>query len=202
MLETIVAVSLGIALSAACGFRVFVPMVVVGLAARAELVTLSDGFHWIGSDPAILVFGIATVLEITAYYLPWVDNLLDGIASPIAVVAGVVVAAACFYDLPPLLKWSLAVIAGGGGAGIVQTGTVALRIGTSMGTGGVANPVVSTAEWLASLIMSILAILLPILAAVLAIVLVAILVRIGWRTGCRFLSCRERAEGEMQEPDV
>jgi hypothetical protein len=193
MLEAIVAVCLGIGLSAACGFRVFVPIVAVGLAARAEWVTLSDGFQWLASDAAILAFGIATVLEIAAYYIPWIDNLLDSVTTPAATVAGIVVAAACFYDMDPLLKWSLAIIAGGGTAATVQTGTAGLRLGSTMLTGGATNPVVSTLEWFASLVMSILAVFLPILAAAVAVVLVVVLLR----SAIRFVQRRRRRSSEQ-----
>ncbi|MCL4200934.1 MAG: DUF4126 family protein [Pirellulaceae bacterium] len=194
MLETIVAVSLGIGLAAACGFRIFVPMVAVGLAARAEWLTLSDGFEWIASDPAILVFGIATALEIAAYYIPWVDNLLDSVATPAATVAGIVVVAACLYDMDPMLKWSLAIIAGGGTAAAVQTGTAGLRFGSTMLTGGATNPVVSTLEWFASLVMSILAVFLPILAAAVAVLLVIVLLRFA----VRFV--QRRRQGPKADP--
>jgi len=181
MLETILAISLGVGLSAACGFRVFVPMVIVGLAARFELVTLAEGFEWIATWPAIAAFATATLLEIGAYYLPWLDNLLDSVAAPAAVIAGIIVTAACVYDMQPLLKWSLAIIAGGGAAGTVKAGLTGVRLGSTAITGGTANPVVSTVEWIASTAMSILSVFLPLLAAILALVLIALLLRFAAR---------------------
>ena len=181
MLDTIVAISVGIGLAAACGFRVFVPTLIAGIASRADLLTLADGFEWMSSPVAIAAFGIATALEIGAYYLPWLDNLLDSIATPLAMVAGVIVAAAFIHDMHPLLKWSLAIIAGGGAAGTIKAGLASLRFGSTVATAGVANPVVSTFEWLASLVLSVLSIFLPILAAIVAIVLVAVMVRFAYR---------------------
>ncbi len=181
MMETLLAVCLGIGLSAACGFRVFVPMLIMGVAARADWLALSDGFDWIGSWPAITAFAVATVLEVGAYYAPWLDNALDSIAGPLAVVAGVIIAAACIHDIDPLMKWSVAIIAGGGTAGTVKLGVAGLRLGSTAVTGGLGNPVVSTLEWVLSAIMSVLALLLPLLAAVLAVVLVAILARFALR---------------------
>ena len=187
MLDTVLAISLALGLAAACGFRVFVPMAILGIATRAGLLTLADGFEWIGSWPAIATFATATLLEIAAYYLPWLDNFLDSISAPAAVVAGVIVTAACVYDVHPLMKWSLAVIAGGGAAGSVKAGLTGIRLGSTAATGGAANPLVSTVEWMASMVMSILSVFLPILAAVLAIILIVLLFRFAVRVFVRLL---------------
>lgn len=154
----------GIGLAAACGFRVFVPLLVTSIAANAGQLTLAPGFEWIGSYPAIAAFGVATALEIGGYYIPWVDNLLDSIASPAAVVAGIVVSASVFSDMDPFLKWSLAVVAGGGTAGAVQGTTVLVRGASSVATGGLGNPGVSTAEAGGSVATAGLAVILPFLA--------------------------------------
>ena len=134
----LVALFLGVGLSAACGFRIFVPLLVVSIAARAEYIELASGWDWVGSIPAIVTFASATVLEIVAYYIPWLDNLLDSIAAPAAVIAGIVVTTAVIGDMNPYLKWPLAVIAGGGSAGLMQAGTTILRAASTATTGG--NP--------------------------------------------------------------
>ncbi len=181
MLDTVVAISIGIGLAAACGFRVFVPTLVIGVAARADLLTLADGFQWMSSSAAITAFAVATALEVGAYYLPWLDNLLDTGAAPLAIVAGTVVAAAFITDMNPLLKWSLAIIAGGGSAGTIKAGLAGIRVGSTLTTGGITNPIVSTIEWITALGMSVLAVFLPILAALVAIALVALLIRFAFR---------------------
>ncbi len=160
---------LGIGLSAACGFRVFVPMLILSLAAHSGHITLANGFAWIGSTPALVTFGVATALEVGAYYVPWLDNLLDSMASPTAVVAGTVATASVVTDVSPLMQWSLALIAGGGAAGAVQAATVLVRGTSTAGTGGLANPLVSTAELGGSVVMSVLSIFLPVLAVGLAV---------------------------------
>ena len=167
-LEVILSVLVGVGLSAACGFRVFVPLLVISIASKTAHLTLAPGFDWMGSWPALVAFSVATGLEITAYYIPWLDNLLDTIATPAAVVAGVIVTAACIGDMSPFLKWTLAVVAGGGAAGTVQAVTVAARAASTTLTGGLGNAVVATAENAGSLVMSVLAILVPI-AAIIAI---------------------------------
>src|SRR3954463_3288084 len=116
-MDSILSILIGLGLAAACGFRVFVPLLIMSLASRAGVghLALGPGFAWIGSTPALLSFAVATVLEIAGYYIPWIDNLLDTVATPAAVVAGIVVtASAMTTDVSPFLKWTLAVVAGGG----------------------------------------------------------------------------------------
>jgi hypothetical protein len=162
--EAVLSVMIGVGLAAACGFRIFVPLLVASVAAMAGHLELSDGFRWIGSWPAVAAFGVATVLEIAAYYVPWLDNLLDSIATPAAVVAGILVMAACVTDMSPFLKWTLAVVAGGGAAGAVQALTVTTRGASTATTGGVANPAVSTAEAASAAAVSTASVTVPTLA--------------------------------------
>ena len=178
-MDTVIAICLGIGLSAACGFRVFVPMLAAGVAARAGILTLGDDFTWIASTPALAAFGIATLLEIGGYYIPWLDNLFDTISSPAAVIAGTIATAAFLSktEMSPLLLWSIAIIAGGGSAGIVKGGTTTVRAASTATTGGSTNFVVSTLELIASFVMSVLAIFVPILAAILVIVLFIVAMR-------------------------
>ncbi len=172
-METLVGLSVGIGLSAACGFRVFIPLLLAALAAHTGHLHLSQDFAWIGSTTAVLAFGAATLLEIAAYYIPWLDNALDSIASPAAVTAGTLMTASMITELDPFLRWSLAIIAGGGIAGAVQGGTVFSRSLSTTTTGGIANPLLSTAELGSALITAVLAILLPLLAATLTLTLLA-----------------------------
>lgn len=167
------ALMMGIGLSAACGFRVFVPMLVVSLAARGGYLELASGFEWIATTPALATFSVATVLEIGAYYVPWLDNLLDTVASPAAVVAGTVLTASVIGDVDPFLRWALALIAGGGVAAAVQGTTVAARGVSTATTGGLLNPVASTVELAGSAGVSLLAIAVPVLAALLVVVVFA-----------------------------
>ena len=181
MIDSVMAISVGIGLAAACGFRVFVPTLVIGIAARADLLTLAEGFEWMSSWVAIAAFGTATALEIGAYYLPWLDNLLDTVATPLAIGAGVIVSAAFIGDMHPVLKWSLAIIAGGGSAGTIKAGFAGIRVGSTLTTGGIVNSFLSTVEWIGAIIMSVLAVFVPILAAFVAVVLVAVLIRFAYR---------------------
>lgn len=168
-MEAMLGLLVGIGLSAACGFRVFVPLLVMSIAAHSGHLELAESFQWIGSEVAIAAFALATVLEIVAYYVPWLDNLLDSLATPAAIVAGTIVTAAMVSDMSPFLKWTLAVIAGGGAAGLVQTATVLTRGASTATTGGLANPIFATVELGGALLTSTMAIWLPMLAVTLFI---------------------------------
>jgi hypothetical protein len=137
---------IGIGLSAACGFRIILPFLVLSIVAINHVIALAPEFQWIATRPALIAFATAALLEIAAYYVPWLDNLLDTVATPLAVAAGTLATAAVVSDIPPLLKWSVALLAGGGMAGIVQTGTVLLRGMSTVSTGGAGNFAIATAE--------------------------------------------------------
>jgi hypothetical protein len=165
-METLLSIGLGIGLSAACGFRVFVPLLVMSLAAQAGHLTLAPGFAWIGTPPAVAAFAVATCLEIAAYFVPGVDNLLDAVATPAAIVAGTVVTAAAVSEMTPLLQWALAVIAGGGAAATVQVTTAFTRGASTVTTGGLGNPLIATMELGGAMTLSLLAIALPLIAGI------------------------------------
>ena len=175
--STLLSVCLGLGLAAACGFRVFVPFLIVNLASRAGWVELGSGFDWLGSTPALVAFGVATLLEVGAYYVPWLDNLLDSAAGPIAVVAGVLVSASVFTGIDPFLKWSLAIIAGGSLAASAQGLTTLARGVSTLATGGLANPLVATVEAGFSLFLAVLSIVVPVLALLVVLLAIAITVR-------------------------
>jgi hypothetical protein len=164
IMETLLSICVGIGLSAACGFRVFVPLLVMSVASLSGHLTLAPGFTWVGSYPALVTFSVATAVEIAGYYIPWVDHLLDTIATPAAIVAGTLITASMVTGMSPFLKWSLAVIAGGGVAGMVQGTTVLTRGASTATTAGLANPLVATLELAGSVATSILALVAPVLA--------------------------------------
>lgn len=160
-LELAHAVLIGIGLSAACGFRVFVPLLVVSVACHAGYLPLSPDFAWLGSTPAIVALAVATVVEVGAYTIPYLDHLVDMFTTPAAIVAGILLTASLLGDTSPFLQWSLAIIAGGGTAGLVQAGTMALRGGSTLLTGGFGNLVVGLLELFGSVTMTLLVLFLP-----------------------------------------
>ncbi|HUP43618.1 MAG TPA: DUF4126 domain-containing protein [Thermoanaerobaculia bacterium] len=177
MEETLLSLALGLGLAAACGFRVFVPFLVMGAAVRTGHLDVSPGFEWVGTDAALIAFAAATVLEIAGYYVPWVDNLLDTVATPAALVAGILVTASVVTDASPLVRWTLAVLAGGAAAASVQALTVAARQLSSFATAGLGNAVIATGETVGAVAMALMAILLPLAALAVLLVLLAVAVR-------------------------
>lgn len=179
-METLISICIGIGLSAACGFRVFVPPLVMSIASNFGHLHLSPNFEWMGSYPALIAFGIATCIEIAAYYIPWVDHLLDIVSTPMAIAAGTVVTASLLPDADPMLQWSVALIAGGGSAGTIQAFTGIGRLASTMMTGGLGNGLISTIEAGGSIILSWLAIAVPVFAVCLvAVLLVFTLSKLG-----------------------
>jgi len=183
-METLLGIGIGIGLSAACGFRVFVPLLIINLASLSGHLQLSPGFAWMSSYYCTVALATATIVEVLAYYLPWLDQLLDLIASPAAIIAGIMATASMITDITPFLKWTLALIAGGGAAATVQGLTVATRMKSTFLTAGTANWFISSLELIGSIITAILAIIAPLLCIVL-ITLLSILVI--WKAGHFFL---------------
>ena len=186
-LDTILGLMVGMGLSAACGFRVFVPFLGLSLAAMNGYVVLAEGFQWLGTWPAFVALLTATGVEVAAYYVPVIDNLLDAVAAPVAVLAGILATAAVAMEMPPFFKWSLAVIAGGGVAGVVQGGTTAMRALASMNLPGPANFIVATLELLGAIGTTLIALLIPVaaLAMVLALLFWAAVKWSRARGSCR-----------------
>ena len=189
-MEVALGICLGLGLAAACGFRVFVPMFVLSLAAKSGSVELADGFDWMGSWPAVATFGTATLLETVAYYVPWLDHALAVAASPSALVAGGVTTAACVVDADPLLHWSAAVIGGAGFAGAVQSATVVNRSAYTQTTAGFGNLFVASAEIAGSVFLSVLAVVVPVVAAVIAVSLAVAAIVFALRVRRRIMSRR------------
>lgn len=189
-METLLAGCIGLGLSAACGFRVFAPLLVANLGLRAGMLSdlpAASGLAWLGDDSATWLLAIAAGVEVLAYYVPVVDNLVDAIEVPAAAIAGTLVSASLLGDLPPALQWGLALVAGGGAAETVELATVATRLASTGLTAGLANPLVSTMELLSALVLSLLALLVPVLAAVAVVLVLAICGRqvLKWRRRSR-----------------
>ena len=190
-MEYLLSGALGLALAACCGFRVFVPLLAASIAYHTGVLHPSPGFAWLGSWVAVSALGTATVMEILGYYFPFVDNVLDTITTPASFIAGTVLMTAALPDLDPVLRWGLGMLVGGGTAGFIQTGTTLLRAGSTVGTAGLGNPVLVTAENTLAVLGTVLALLLPLLAAGLVLVLV-LYIASRWR---RWRRWRQRRKG-------
>jgi hypothetical protein len=177
LLQTLVPIALGLGLAAACGLRVFVPLLALSLAAATGHVPLAPGWEWLASRGALVALGTATVLEVAAYMIPWLDHALDVVATPAAMIAGAIASASVMVDLPPLVKWTVVIVGGGGIAGLTQGATVLARLKSGLFTGGMANPVVALLELGGAAALSMLALAAPVAAFVVVAGLLFVLFR-------------------------
>src|SRR5271166_296744 len=178
MSDMALSIVLGVALAAATGFRVFLPMLVVSGAAYTGHLHLDESFAWLGTQSAVIMLSVAALVEILAYYVPGIDNLLDVLATPAAFIAGTIVSAAVMTDMPPMVKWTAAVIAGGGVAGLTQGVTGILRAHSTVLTGGLGNAVISTAELGGAVLISFLALAAPAVAIALVVLYLLVGIRL------------------------
>jgi hypothetical protein len=191
MSDLALSIVLGVALAAATGFRVFLPMLIVSGAAYTGHLHLGDGFAWLGTRSALMMLSVAALAEVLAYYIPVVDNLLDVVSAPAAFIAGTILSAAVMTDMPPMVKWTAAVIAGGGVAGLTRGLTGVLRAHSTVLTGGLGNFIISTAELGGAALISFLALAAPIAA----IALVALFLYLAMRLLRRLLRGAKPSNG-------
>lgn len=175
-METVISIFLGIGLAASVGFRVFLPLFALSMASYFNIWEVNENWEWLGSTTALIVLGIAMLFEIFAYYIPFVDNLLDTIAIPLAAIAGTAVVVSTAANLDPLVTWSLAIIAGGGTAGLIKGTATATRLSSSATTAGLGNHVVSTVETGSSVILSAASVFAPVLAIILVFFILGMII--------------------------
>ena len=171
--ETIISIFLGIGLAASVGFRVFMPLFALSLAAYFGKWDLNESWQWIGSLAAVITLGVAMLIETFAYFIPWVDNVLDSFAVPLAAIAGTAVMVSTIANLDPVVTWSLAIIAGGGTATAIKGASATGRLASTASTGGLANPIVSTIETGTAMVVTTASIFAPIVAGVLVVIILA-----------------------------
>ena len=173
VVQILLSLSLGLGLAAACGFRVFIPPLMMGVGSRLDLYKLEGSFVWVDDNWAIAIFAVATLLEIGGYFIPWIDNLLDAVATPAAIIGGIFVTSASLEgELDPSVQWTLSVIAGGSVSGVIQLGTVATRAISTGTTGGLANPIISLLEAVASILCILISLFLVAIIPIIIIFLI------------------------------
>lgn len=190
---------IGIGLAAASGFRVFLPMFAVSLASYMGWIPMNESFQWLAGLPTLITTGIATVVEILAYYIPFVDHLLDTMSIPLATVAGSVMFASQFADVGTFPQWALALIAGGGTAAAISSGFAGTRAASTATTGGLGNSVVATTETAGAGIMSVLALAAPVIAFIIAILLIAAVLFFGRKIWRKFKNFNSDRPGKIIE---
>ena len=183
--EALIGVTIGIGLAAAAGFRVFLPLLVAALASRWGGLPLADGFQWLSSASVLVGLVTASVLEIAAYYVPGVDHVLDVLSTPVAVVAGAIASASVMTEVPPAILWPVAIIGGGGIAGLTKVTAALVRAKTGLLTGGLGNPVVSAGETATALGIALAAIVIPVVCLIGLVVLFVGIGRWTWRKTAR-----------------
>ena len=177
-MQLAMALCMGVALSAACGFRVFVPLLAVSLAVRYAGLGVSGSFSWVGTDAALICLSVATLVEVLAYYIPLVDHALDAVNTPLALVAGALITCGLLPDMPEFVRWGIGIICGAGAAGSVHLSTTALRGASSATTATLGNPIIATGENILSVIGSVLAILIPVIAVLGMLLMVWLIFRL------------------------
>lgn len=194
-MNILLSIALGIGLAAACGFRVFLPLFGVSILSYfgVGIEQFSDSFTWMGESTAMITFGVASVIEILAYYIPVVDNLLDTISVPLAAGAGTLISMSTMVEMEPFMQWTIALIAGGGVAGLIKGTGAATRALSTATTAGTGNSVVSTAETGASIGMMMMALFVPVLAVIAVIIFLFVIYRVIRRIR------RRKAEAELSE---
>lgn len=170
--DTLISIALGIGLAASSGFRVFLPLFALSLSAYFGMWPLNESWQWLASTNALIILGIAAITESLSYLIPFVDNLLDTIAVPLAGLAGTAVVASTAADLSPAVTWTLAIIAGGGAAAAIKGASATTRMASTATTGGLANPVFSVFETGMAVVMSVLSLFVPVLAVFLVVAVV------------------------------
>jgi Kef-type K+ transport system membrane component KefB len=176
--ETILSIFLGIGLAASVGFRIFLPLFALSLAAYFNVWELNENWEWIGSLAALITFGVATLVEIVAYLIPWLDNFLDSLSLPLAALAGTAVMVSTASDLDPVITWTLAIIAGGGTATAIKGASATGRLASTATTGGTANPIIGLVETGTAAVVTTASIFAPILAAFLVIIILIVIYRL------------------------
>ena len=176
MIGVLLSICTGLSLSAACGFRVFAPFFALSVGVRFFDLPIPVGLDWIASWPSLICFSVAMLAEVAVYYIPWIDNALDLISTPLALVGGALMMVGVLGDMPPYMRWSVAVIVGSGAAGAVQIGTALTRAFSTAATGGAGNGVVTTGENVSAVGVTLMSVLLPVVAALLVLGLAGVLV--------------------------
>lgn len=172
--DAFLAILTGLGLSMACGFRVFIPPLIVSIAAQTGYLELSESFQWLSEWPTLIALSIATVGDVIAHEFPVVDDMLNVVEAPLAPIAATILSVSLITDMDPLLKWGLAAIAGGGSAGALHVARSFLKSVLNASTAGVSTPVVSLVEDAAAIVTPIMVILAPVLVLFLFLCVVGV----------------------------
>lgn len=178
LVEWLPAVGLAIALAACAGLRAWLPLLLAGGLSRAGFLELGESFRFLSSDKALLLFGLATLLEIAGDKIPAVDHALDGLSTVLRPAAGALLAAAVmgrFAD--PLTALALGIVVGAPAAMVPHAAKSVLRGVSTTLTAGFANPVLSLIEDVLTVVLFVLSVLIPVAVAMFVVVLTFLVAR-------------------------
>jgi hypothetical protein len=176
--EMIPSIALGIGLAACAGLRAWLPLLLAGGLARWGVLTLGPSFQFIGSDRALTLFAVATIVEIAADKIPAVDHALDALSTFVRPAAASLLAASVMWKVEdPLTALAMGVAVGAPTSFVPHMAKSALRVASTTFTGGLANPIVSVLEDVIAFGLFVLAVVVPVLVAVLIAVVTMFVAR-------------------------
>ena len=176
--EVVPAVALAIGLAACAGLRAWLPLLLTGALVRADVIDIGASFGFIATNRALILFGVASLVEIAADKVPAVDHALDALGTVLRPAAATVLAASVFGSFTdPLTAVALGAAIGAPTALVPHAGKSMLRAASSALTAGVANPVISVLEDLIAVALFVLAVLLPLLAGALVLLTAWLILR-------------------------
>jgi uncharacterized membrane protein len=113
-LTWVLTITLGFSLAACAGLRAWLPMLVAGLTARfTDQIELGESYQFLESTPALVLFGVATVVEMVGDKFPVVDHALDAFGTVARPVAGALLSAAVLYQVEnPLFALGIGILVG------------------------------------------------------------------------------------------
>lgn len=162
--EFLPVLALAIALAASAGLRAWLPLLLAGILARLGVLDLGPSFQFLSSNKALVLFGVATLVEVLGDKIPALDHALDAIGTPLRPAAGALLAASVLGTVTdPLTAVVLGTAVGAPSALIPHALKTAVRAVSTGMTGGLANPVISFIEDALSVLVFILAVLVPVL---------------------------------------
>lgn len=177
-LEVVPSLALGIGLAACAGLRAWLPLLLLGGLARWGVVDLSPSFEFVASTRALVLFAVATVVEIAGDKIPAVDHALDALSTVLRPAAGSLLAASVLWQVSdPLTAMALGIAVGAPSALVPHAAKSTLRVVSTTFTGGLANPVLSFLEDAVALVLFALTVIVPLLAAALVVVTGVLVVR-------------------------
>jgi len=170
--------AMGIGLAACAGLRAWLPLLLAGLLARAGILELGPSFRFIASTQALILFGVATLVEIIADKVPAVDHTLDVLSTVLRPAAGSLLVASVMWRIQdPLTALALGVAVGAPTSLVPHAAKSALRAASTAFTGGLANPVLSLVEDLAAVLIFVFTVVVPVAVAVTILVITVLILR-------------------------